>query len=414
MQSREGRPLEDAEPQANVVPVAPPAPKKSNRAPKIAAAVFGCVALAGGLYYRHVRAFEDTDDAQVDGDISAVSPRVTGTIKAIYVSENQPVKAGDLLAELDPADYQIGVLQAKAAVAQAEAQLRAEEPGVAMSETTNSTMLATSGSDISNAHADLTALEHAVGQSKALLEQAKASQKLADLDVERAKKLAASGSISSAELDQRTAQAEVTRAATLAAEQGLSAATDRIAQARARLSQAVSRAGEVKDNGPRQVLTRQAAVEVRRSTLELTRAQLAQAELNLVYTKVTAPVSGIVGKKSISLGDRVQPGQQLMALTQAERLWVTANYRETQLKDMRPSQPATIYVDALERELSGVVESIGGATGARYSLLPPENATGNYVKVVQRVPVRIRLNEGQPGLEMLRPGLSAVPRVRVR
>jgi membrane fusion protein, multidrug efflux system len=153
---------------------------------------------------------------------------------------------------------------------------------------------------------------------------------------------------------------------------------------------------------------------VRQANLEFARAQLRQAELNLGYAKVTAPVAGIIGKRSVNIGDRVQPGQQLMALTQNAQIWVTANFRETQIERMRPGQPVTVHVDAIDRDYEGTVENFAGATGSRYSLLPPENATGNYVKVVQRIPVRITFKPDQPEMERLRPGMSVEPKVRVR
>jgi len=155
-------------------------------------------------------------------------------------------------------------------------------------------------------------------------------------------------------------------------------------------------------------------VDVRRANLALAQAQLRQAELNLGYARLTAPADGIIGRKAVNAGERVQPGQQLMALTRAGEAWVTANFRETQVRLMRPGQAVEVHVDALDLDLTGVVESFAGATGSRYSLLPPENASGNYVKVVQRFPVRIRLDPGQPGLTALRPGMSVEPAVKVR
>lgn len=403
-----------AGPASTAAPAPAPVAAKPGRGRFIALGVLLVVACGGGLYYNHSRHFEDTDDAQVDGDISAVSPKVAGSLRAIFVKENQHVNAGDPIAEIDPADFEVAVAQAKAQVSTAEAQLRAEEPGVAITETTNDVALATTSSDVGSARADLAGAEATLKQTEAQLVQSQANEKLAITDLERSKALIASGSISSAELDQRTAAADAARAATLALIDARTAAAERVNQARSRLAASSSRVTEVQRNGPRQVVTRRASVEIRQASLDLARAQLRQAELNLSYTKILAPVSGIIGKKSISVGDRVQPGQQLVAITQVDRLWVTANFRETQLKHIRPGQPVSVHVDALDAELTGTVESIGGATGSRYSLLPPENATGNYVKVVQRIPVRIALTPDQPGLDALRPGLSVEPEVKVR
>ncbi len=390
------------------------AQKKGSRGKVIGIAIALLAAASGGLYYVHSLSFEDTDDAQVDGDISAISPKVSGQLRSVQVVENQRVDAGDLIAEIEPADFEVAVAQAKATVAQASAQLRAEEPSVAITETSNGTLLATSSSDVGSSQADLAGAEATLKQSEAQLAEARANATLADTELERSKKLVASGSISSAELDQRVATADAARAAVAAAEQAREAANERIRQARSHLVASASRAAEAQKNGPRQVVTREANVSIRKANVDLAEAQLRQAELNLSYTKIFAPVSGIIGKKSLNVGDRVQPGQELLAITQIDRLWITANFRETQLKHIRPGESASVHVDALDAEFNGVVESVGGATGSRYSLLPPENATGNYVKVVQRVPVRISLDPGQPGLDALRPGLSAEPKVRVK
>lgn len=396
-------------------PLAAPAAPATGRSkrPLILGGIAIVAATVGGSYYVRSTHYEETDDAQVDADITAISPRITGTITAVNISDNQKINAGEVIATIDPADYEVALAQAKANLAQMEALLRVEEPTVSMTETTSSTQLATSSSDVNTNQADIAQAEAQLRQADANLAQSQANEKLAQTEFDRTKKLVASGTISSAELDTRTAQADATKAATLAAQQAQNAAREHLNQARAKLGASTSRVSEVKSNAPRQLEAQKAAVEVRRANVELAKAQLRQAELNLGYTKIVAPVSGIIGKKGVNVGDRVQPGQQLMALTHTNGTWVTANFRETQLHDLRPGQPASIHVDALDAKLKGHVETIGGATGARYSLLPPENATGNYVKVVQRVPVRIVFEPGQPGLDQLRPGLSVVPEVKV-
>ncbi len=194
----------------------------------------------------------------------------------------------------------------------------------------------------------------------------------------------------------------------------LAAAEDRVRQQQAQIVAIASRLDEVQSNAPRHVAAREAIAAWRQASLDLARAQLAQAEKNISYTNIVAPVSGIVARKAAAVGDYVAPGQVIFAISQTEALWITANYRETQLKAMQPDQPATIHVDALELDLHGSVESIGGATGSRLSVFPPENASGNYVKVVQRIPVRIRLDPGQPGVDRLRIGMSVEPTVTVR
>jgi len=360
----------------------------------------GALALVGLLWWLHARKFEDTDDAQVDGYISSISPRVPGTVVRVLVEDNQSVHPGDLLVELDTADLEVTVAQARAAVAQAEAAFAAEQPNVSITATSNRTTVQVAEDEVANAQADLEAAQRD-------LEQAEANDRFAQQQRQRATQLLASQTIPQAEFDQRATAAEVTRAA-------VAAARKHVDQRVARLQTAQARLAEARSNAPRQLVSREAGLSVRQANLELARAQLRQAQLNLGYAKVLAPVAGIVGKRSVNLGDRVQPGQQLMSLTQNGTLWVTANFRETQIEHMQPGQPASVHVDAVDRDYDGSVESFAGATGSRFSLLPPENASGNYVKVVQRIPVRITLKPGQPEVERLRPGMSAEPKVRVR
>jgi membrane fusion protein, multidrug efflux system len=389
---------EAAQPQPAAV-AATPAPAKSSLLPRFLA-ISALLLLAGGGYWLYARQFEETDDAQVDGNISAVSPRVAGTGVAVRVVDNQVVKAGDVLVELDPSDLEVQLAQAKASVAQAEAAWAAENPSVAMTKTSNSVSVSNAQDEVENARADLVAAQRDLDQSQA-------QDKLAQLNLERGKQLLSSQTISQAELDSRQSQADVTHANVAAAQQ-------RIAQRRARLATAEARQHETTANAPRQLVAREANVAVRKANLELAQAQLKQAQLNFGYAKITAPADGVIGKKSVNTGDRVQPGQQLMALTQTGELWVTANFRETQVERMRLGQKTTLHVDAIDRDFAGQVESFAGATGSRYSLLPPENASGNYVKVVQRLPVRVSFDPGQSDLERLRPGLSVEAKVKVR
>ena len=360
----------------------------------------GALALIALLWWLHARRFEDTDDAQVDGYISSISARVPGTVVRVLVEDNQNVHAGDLLVELDTADLEVAVAQARAAVAQAEAAFAAEQPNVSITATSNRTTVQVAEDEVANAQADLEAAQRD-------LEQAQANDRFAQQQRQRATQLLASQTIPQAEFDQRVSAADVTRAA-------VAAARKHVEQRVARLQTAQARLAEARSNAPRQLVSREAGLSVRQANLELARAQFRQAQLDLGYAKVLAPVAGIVGKRSVNLGDRVQPGQQLMSLTQNGALWVTANFRETQIERMQPGQPASVHVDAVDRDYDGSVESFASATGSRFSLLPPENASGNYVKVVQRIPVRITLKPGQPEVERLRPGMSAEPKVRVR
>ena len=389
------------------------AAKPAGRRRMIAIGVGTAVALAATSYWAYQRQFEETDDAQIDANISNLSPRVTGTVSAVNVVENQRVKAGDVLAEIDPRDLQVAVELATAQVAEAEAQLRAEDPSIPITEMSNRTTEATSGADLASAQAALAQAKRSVDQLAAQLTQAQASDKNVQLEKQRAEQLIKQGAITQSEYDQRAAAADASSANVDALRQSLEAARAGVGEQDARITSTQSRLAEIKANAPHQLETRRASVLWRAASLKAAQSQLAQAELNLSYAKIVSPVAGIVGKKSVALGDHVAPGQQLLAISQTDDVWVTANYRETQLKAIRPGQLATVHVDALDADLRGAVESIGGATGSRYSVLPPENASGNYVKVVQRVPVRIKLDPGQAGLDRLRAGMSVEPRIRL-
>jgi membrane fusion protein, multidrug efflux system len=253
-----------------------------------------------------------------------------------------------------------------------------------------------------------------VEQLAAQLAQAAANDRTAQLERHRSERLVAEGAISRAAADAAINGAMASEANVRALRQALAAARERVTQADTRVRAAESRLSEVATTSPREVETRQVQVGVRQATLDQIRTQFGEAQLNLSYCTISAPVAGIVGRKGVSTGDHVVPGQQLLAISQVEKLWVTANFRETQLEHLRPGQHATVHVDAIDATFSGAVESLDGATGSRFSVLPPENATGNYVKVVQRIPVRIRFDPGQPGLERLRPGMSVEPKVRLR
>jgi membrane fusion protein (multidrug efflux system) len=369
---------------------------------------------AAGSYWLYSRQFEDTDDAQVDGAISNISPRIAGTVTAVHVVENQAVKQGDVIAEIDSTDLRIALDQAKAQVAQAQAQLAAEDPNVSITVASNVSAVSSAQSDLAGAQAALSGARNDVQQLTAQLAQAAANDRQAQLEKERSQRLLAQGAIAQADYDQHLNAAAASSANVDAVRQALAAAKDRVAQQQAQITAFQSRFTEVKSNAPRQVATRTASLGVRQAALELAQAQEAEAETNLSYVRIVAPVTGIVAKKSIAVGDHVSPGQQIVAIAQTDDFWVTANYRETQLELMHPGQPATIHVDALGETLTGSVESLGGATGSRLSVLPPENAAGNYVKVVQRIPVRIHFDAGQPSIDRLRIGMSVEPAVRVR
>jgi membrane fusion protein (multidrug efflux system) len=380
---------------------------------RLLAAGGGVVLVAGLVYYLYNRRFETTDDAQVDANISNIGARVSGTIVRVPIAENQHVQANDALAEIDATDLAVALAQAKAQVAQATAQLAAEDPGVSITETSNASALTNAAANISSASAALTGAEHDAEQAVARLDEARANQRTADLDYERAKQMLDKGAIPRADYDHKQSAAAAAAAVVEGARKSVQAAHARVSQQQALMSGIRSRFVEVRENAPRQVDSRRANLAYREANLALARAQERQAELNLGYAVVRTPVPGIVARKSVNVGDTVAPGQTLAAVTQTEDVWVTANFRETQLRRMRPGQRARIHVDALSRDFGGWVESLGGATGSRVSVFPPENATGNYVKVVQRIPVRLRFDAGQPDLDRLRPGMSVEPKVRV-
>ena len=405
----------DAPPPANDGPASGRQTKALNprlRALLIASAVL--VVLGAAAFWYHSTFFEDTDDAQIDAYISSVSPRVGGTVTAVLVDDNQAVQVGQVLAELDPTDLRIARDQARAALAQAEAQLRAERLNTSVTETSNETLVATSSSDVASGQAGVAEAQQAVAQATAQLTQAEADNKLAQIERARSEQLFQSSAVARSEYDNRVAAGEAAAAKLQAQQEAVEAARRRVDEEAAKAHAASSRLHEAKTNAPDVLEAKRATVDLRKASVDAARATLEQAELNLTYATIRAPVPGIVGKRAVNVGDRVSVGQALLGLTQVEKLWVTADFRETQVRRMHSGERANVHVDALGRDFDGQVESIAAATGSRYSVLPPENASGNYVKVVQRLPVRIRLNPGQAGLELLRPGMSVEPKVRVK
>jgi membrane fusion protein, multidrug efflux system len=372
------------------------------------------VVLAATVYYLYARQYEDTDDAEIDGNLHSISTRVPGTVLSVEVEDNQTVSQGDLLLELDPADLDVSIAQAQAQVAQAQAELEAEHPNVPITVTTNQASTSTASSDLQSSLASAAAAHADVEQLRAQLVQAEANARTASVERDRTVKLFEAGATTESDFDDRSDTATAAEANVQAARHSLAAAEARERESAAKVEQSRIRLTEVRENSPRQVGVRRADVAARVQSLDLARALLRQAELNRSYANIRAPVSGIIGKKTVNAGDRVSPGQELMALSDTVHVWVTANFRETQLERIRPGQTATIHVDALGQDFRGEVESVGGATGSRYSVLPPENATGNYVKVVQRIPVRVRFDPNQPGLDRLRLGMSVEPKVKVR
>jgi membrane fusion protein (multidrug efflux system) len=411
---RQQQPAQAQQPPQQAPEQQPQQPKKGGpRRRVIVLSVLAVAAVIGVAYFLYSRRYEDTDDAQIDANISNIGARVSGTVTHVYVSENQRVQAGDVLAEIDHTDLDVELAQAKAAVAQASAQLEAEDPTVQITQASNAAALTNASSDIESATAALSGAEKDVEQLVARLAEAEANDRNAQLDKQRGQELFKENAIPKAELDRRENAAVASAAAAEGARHQLAGARARVSQQRAQLTSTKGRFVEVRTNAPRQVESRKASVLYRQANLELAKAQEQQATLNLGYARIRTPVAGVVARKAVNVGDHVAPGQLLAAVAQIDHVWVTANFRETQLERMRDGQTVSVHVDALDRGFSGVIESLGGATGSRLSVLPPENASGNFVKVVQRIPVRIRLDPGQEGLERLRPGMSVEPKVLV-
>ncbi len=369
------------------------------RAKWVIAAVLLLLVAGGAFVWHYYSVRESTDDAQVDGHIDPISARVSGTVLRVYYDDNQQVKAGDLLVELDPRDYQVAVQRAKADLATAEANAAAAGVNVPLVTTTSS-------SELVAADAAANSANHEVTAAQARVQEAQANYTKAATDLKRMEQLVQKDEVSRQQYDAAVAAAAATKAALEAANAAVANAQARAAQARAQYDAA--------HTVPEQIKMTRAKSTAAQAEVERDRAVLAQAELNLQYTKVRAPVDGILSKRNVEPGQVVQAGQPLFAIVNLDDLWITANFKETQLRYMRPGQNAEVSVDAYGHTYQATVESIGGATGARFSLLPPENATGNYVKVVQRIPVRIRINKGEDPNHQLRPGMSVVPTVRVK
>jgi membrane fusion protein (multidrug efflux system) len=370
------------------------------------------VVLAGIFAWRYFQSYESTDDAQVDGHLMPLSARVGGYVTKVNVDDNQYVTAGTVLVEIDPRDYQVAVDQAKAALEDARATAQASNLNVPITNVNTASQLSSSEADIENARAGIAAAQQQYDAAEAQLAQAQANSTKAQLDLGRYKQLVDKQEISQQTYDQAEAAAKAEAAGVVAARSSAAAAAQQVTQARSKLvtAEAGHRSAQT---APRQVATSEARALSSDATVKQKQALLDQAELNLQYTQIIAPVNGVV-TKSVELGMNIQPGQQLAAIVPLEDVWVTANFKETQLKNMRVGQQAKIKVDSNDRTYNGHVDSFANSSGARLSLLPPENATGNYVKVVQRIPVKIVLEPGQNKDLSLRLGMSVEAKVFVK
>src|SRR5215472_2006079 len=391
--------------------------------PKTKRLVFGAGALvlaavAGLFLYYHNR--ESTDDAQVDGHITPIASKVYGRVEQVLVEDNQPVRAGQVIVQLDPRDYQAALDEAKASLALAEGEARSAGVDVPRTSETSASNTSSAQAQLGGAQADLMRAQAAYDQAQtadlayaeANVEKSRANSVLAEADLARYLPLVKKDEISKQQYDAAKANADATASALNADEQRLAQAKRNIDISHAQLDAAKARVLQAEAGvasaraDTKRVAMRSADAQAKLAKVEQVRAQVAAAALNLSYTNIVAPVDGVVTHKQVEDGQIVQQGQGLMVIVPLQDVWVTANFKETQLRGMRPGQKAYVEVDTYGKTFPGHVDSLAGATGAVVSLLPPENATGNFVKVVQRIPVKIVLDPIPPSVAVLRPGMN--------
>jgi len=390
--------------------------RQASRNPRfrLALIVGGIVVLVAGFFlWRYLGSYESTDDAQIDGHLNAISARVSGHVTKLLVNDNQYVEAGTLLVEIDPRDYEIAVASARAAYQDALATAESMRVNVPITTASTGSQLSAAQSEVEGMRAGLSMSRQQLEGARAQLEQAIANDIKAQNDVGRYKQLVDKQEISHQQYDQAVAAARSSAAGVTAARASVAAAEQQVTQSKAKLDQmdANLRAAQT---APQQNAAVRARAQAAMAQAQQKKAALDQALLNLQYARLVAPVNGIVSNRTVEVGQNVQIGQELMKIINLDDIWVTANFKESQLRLMRPGQGATISVDAYGKKYNGHVQSIAGASGALFSMLPPENATGNYVKVVQRIPVKITFDPGETKEHILRPGMSVEPKVWVR
>jgi membrane fusion protein, multidrug efflux system len=376
--------------------------------------IAGLIMVVGAIaLWRYFSSYESTDDAQVDGHINSISARISGHVATLNVLDNQYVEGGTVLVEIDPTDYQVALDRAKANCQDAEASASAARVNVPITSFSTTSQVATAQVNVENARAGIEAAKQQFHAAKAQLQQAEANNAKAQSDLVRYQQLVEKQEISQQQYDQALAAARVSAAGVQAARSAADAAEQQVAQAQAKLVRAEADLRSAY-TAPQQMSATRSKAQSAEAIAAHRKAELEQAQLNLQYTKVIAPGAGVVNNRTVEVGQNVQPGQELMKLIPLNDLWVTANFKETLLKNMRVGQKATIAVDATGKDYNGDVDSMAGASGARFSLLPPENATGNNVKAVQRIPVKIVFDSGQDKEHRLRPGMSVEPKVWIR
>ena len=387
---------------------------ESNPRFRLALIVGGIVLVIGGFFlWRYLSSYESTDDAQIDGHLSSISARVGGHVIKLLVDDNQYVQAGTPLVQIDPRDYQVAVEKAKADYADAVAAAQAAEVNVPIISVSTGSQTSSAQADVESTRAGIAVARQQLDAARAQVQQAEANNVKTQQDLARYKELIGKQEISQQQYDQAVAAAAADAAGVDAAHAAARAAEHQVTQAQSKLAEAEAALRNTA-TAPQQVSATRSRAQAAQAVAAQKKALLDQAELNLQYTTITAPVNGIVSDRTVDVGLNVRPGQEMMKVIPLDGLWVTANFKETQLREMRPGQRATIDVDAYGRSFKGHVQSIAGASGARFSLLPPENATGNYVKVVQRIPVKITFEPGENKEHLLRPGMSVDVKVWIR
>ena len=388
--------------------------KNDGRRRPIFFVILGVIVIAAGVFWYLSTLVEDTDDAQISGHLIQISSRISGQVVKVNVDENQYVAAGTVVAELDPRDYQVAVQQAEANLASAVANATAAGVNVPLTEVNTGSNLRSASADLSGSQAAIQQALRQLDAAQARIAVARANNDKAQADLARYTPLVQKDVISKQQYDAAVAAADAAKASLVDAQANKQAAQEAVKQARDRSTQAEAGLRSA-ETAPKQVAVQEARSRQAQAQVAQAQAALDQARLNLSYTKIVTPLAGIITRKSLELNQNISVGTNLMTLVSLEDMWVTANFKETQLKHMHAGQDVSIKVDATGRTYSGKVTQIGGATGSVLSLFPPENATGNYVKVVQRVPVRIDFTDRNEDKDhQLRPGMSVIPKVRIK
>ncbi len=376
------------------------------------------VLLGVGWFWWDSRHYESTDDAQIDGYIYPISSRVSGQVLKVNFDDGEVVRKGEVLVQIDPRDYEVAVQRAQADYRDALAQAEAARYGVPVQSIGSASQIRSAAADLDSSLAGVAAAQKQAEAAQQQIIEAQANALKLNTDVERYRQLLGKHEIAQQQFDQAVAAATAANATVSARQAALLAAQAQVKMAESRIEQANAEVRNARAT-PNTVAATKSRADAADAQALRAKAALDQAQLNLSYTTVVAPVDGIVGKRSVQVGTNLAPGQDMMAIVPLRDVWVTANFKETQLQHMGPGEPVIIKVDTYgSHKWKGHVTSIGGASGAKYSLLPPENATGNYVKVVQRIPVRIDFDgNDKPDFNQdgkLRPGMSVEPDVKVR